>query len=143
MPRMNVTWNGAMGFEAQGPSGTKLLMDAYPDSGGANAGPSPVETLVAALAGCMGMDVISILRKKQQNVKDYRIEVDWERGPDGVFPRPVTRFVVRHIVSGEVDPVALQRAVELSDQKYCSVAATLRTGPEIAMEWSVEAEAAV
>lgn len=139
MPKMNVIWNGGMGFEAEGPSGAKLLMDAYPDVGGSNAGPTPVETLVAALAGCMAMDVISILKKKQQEVSGYRLEVDWERGPEGVYPRPVSRFVVKHIVTGEVDPAALERAVQLSDEKYCSVAATLRTGPEIKMEWAVEA----
>lgn len=136
---MTVNWKGDMAFEAVAPTGLSFVMDASPESGGHGLGPTPVEALVATAAACSAMDVISILEKKRQRVEAYRIEVDSERAPEGEMPRPVTKIVVRHIVSGpEVDPIAVARAVELSDTKYCTVISTLRTGPKVVSEWAVE-----
>jgi putative redox protein len=84
------------------------------------------------------MDVVSILEKMRQSVESYRVEVEWERGPKDVHPRPVTKVVVRHIVKGAVDPAALEKAVRLSDEKYCGVTATLRTPPNLETSWSIE-----
>lgn len=126
-----------MAFVAEGPSGAQFTMDSYPESGGSNRGPTPVEALVSSLAACTGMDVISILHKKKQRVDSYRIEVEYERDDPGTWPRPIKKFVVKHIVEGEVDPDALKRAVELSDEKYCTVASTLRGVPEIESVWTV------
>lgn len=128
-----------MAFEAFPPSGNAFTMDAIPEVGGQNLGPTPVEALCASVADCSAMDVISILAKKKQEVTAYRIEVEWTRGPDGVFPRPVTSMVVRHVVEGpNLDPVAVARAVELSDEKYCTVISTLRTTPKIVSEFVIE-----
>lgn len=137
--QLTVRWKGDMTFEAQGPSGASFVMDAYPESGGSNSGPTPVEALIAALAGCAAMDVISILRKKKQEVDSYRVEVKWTRAPEGVWPRPVAGATIKHIVGGpNIDPSAVERAVQLSDEKYCSVMATVRQGAELKSEWSVE-----
>ena len=68
-----------MQFEAVGDSGQAFVMDTHPDYGG-TAGPTPVECLAASMAACSAMDVISILKKKKQDVTDYWIEVQWETG---------------------------------------------------------------
>lgn len=128
---MKVTWKGDMRFEAVGDSGRALVMDTHPDLGG-TAGPTPVEALMASLAACSAMDVVSILKKKKQDVTDYWVEVQAQRGPEGVYPRPITKFTVKHVVKGNgLDAVAVARSIELSEEKYCTVLSTLRLGPEL------------
>lgn len=135
---LTLTWLSGMAFEADPPSGQKFTMDAYPESGGQNLGPTPVETLIGALAGCTAMDVVSILAKKRQKLTGYRVELEWERPPQGQQPRPITAIRVRHIIEGEnIDPSAVAQAVQLSDEKYCTVATTLRLGTQIHTEWSI------
>lgn len=130
---LNVHWRGEETFETITESGTSLIMAAPP------VGVSPVEAFMGAAVSCSAIDVISILHKMRQPVSGYRIEVEWDRGPEGVYPRPVTRLTVRHIVSGTaVDPAAVEKAVRLSDEKYCGILATLRTPPSIATEFRVE-----
>lgn len=101
-----------------------------------NSAATPMELLLVALGSCTGVDVISILKKKRQHVTDYRIEVSGERRAD--FPRSFTRMQVKHIVRGRgVSKQAVERAIELSETKYCSVAATLRSGVEIVTSYEV------
>ncbi len=135
---INVEWKGGMRFDASSESGKTFTMDAHPDFGGQDQGPTPVEAFVSALAACSAMDVISVLRKKRYEVDSYRIEVDRERSaPEGTYPRPITKFVIRHIVKGEgIDPAQVQKAVSLSEEKYCTIMATLRENP--AVETSIE-----
>lgn len=107
-------------------------MDAYPESGGQNLGPTPMEAFIASGAACSAMDVIQILEKKRQRVKSYTIEIDGERTEEDVYPRPYVSIRVRHIVVGEgIDRDAVEQAVRLSDEKYCSVIATLRSAPTV------------
>jgi putative redox protein len=134
---MELAWNGRMGFDAAVPSGGRLSFDTYPDQGG-DGGPTPIEGLVASLAACSAMDVVSILGKMRQPIRAYRVEVEWERTSEGEWPRPVARVVVRHILSGELDPDAVEKAVRLSDEKYCGVTATLRTPPQLSTTWEIE-----
>ena len=110
-----------------------------------NSAASPMELLLLALGSCTGIDVISILKKKRQRVTDYRIEVSGERRAD--FPRSYTRLEVKHVLTGrQLNEQAVAHAIELSDQKYCSVAATLRGGVEIVTSYEIiedkQAEAA-
>jgi putative redox protein len=129
---VNVVWKGGLAFESNPPSGRSFVMDAYADSGGQDLGPTPMEALLSSVAACTAMDVISILKKKQQNVTGYRIEVAWDRGPEGVYPRPITAMRIKHIVEGEnIDEAAVARSIQLSDEKYCTVASTLRISPKI------------
>lgn len=102
---------------------------------------TPMELVLLALGSCTGVDVISILRKKRQQVTDYRIEVSGERREE--LPRSYTRLRVKHIVRGRgISEAAVVRAIELSDTKYCSVAATLRGSAEIVTSYEiVEADA--
>ena len=104
-----------------------------------NHAATPMELLLIALGSCTGVDVISILKKKRQQVTDYRIEVSGERREE--FPRSYTRLSVKHIVRGRgLSEPAVARAIELSDQKYCSVAATLRGSAEIVTSYEIVEE---
>ena len=97
---------------------------------------SPMELLLLALGGCTGVDVIDILKKKRQHVTGYRIEVRGEQREE--YPRAYTKLYVKHIVSGRgVSAKAVARAIELSDQKYCSVAATIRGTAEIVTSYEI------
>jgi putative redox protein len=141
---VEVSWKGGMVFEALPPTGNIFTMDAHPELGGDHRGPTPVETLLGAIAACSAMDVVAILQKKRQVITGYRIEVEGVRGPEGQYPRPFLSLTVNHILSGTgpnggpLDPVAVARAVELSDGKYCSVIATLRSSPEVQSKWTIE-----
>jgi len=97
---------------------------------------TPMELLLLALGGCTGVDVISILKKKRQHVTDYRIEVSGERRDE--FPKGFTRLFVKHIVRGRgIAEAAVARAIELSETKYCSVAASLRGSAEIVTSYEI------
>ena len=95
-----------------------------------------MELLLLALGSCTGVDVVSILRKKRQNVTGYRVEVLGERRPD--HPRSYKRMEVHHIVTGRnISERSVAQAIELSEQKYCSVAATLRPTVEIVSSFEI------
>lgn len=97
---------------------------------------TPMELLLIAIGGCTAVDVISILKKKREQVTDYRVEVRGTRREE--TPRAFTRMEVRHVVRGHnVSERAVASAVELSETKYCSVAATLRPGVEIVTTYEI------
>lgn len=93
------------------------------DAGDLRSGPGPTESVLAALAGCTSMDVGSILRKKRKPAASYRISVTAEKADE--HPQVYTAIVVEHLVSGDVEPEALRRAIELSATAYCPVSAML------------------
>lgn len=106
-----------------------------------HAAATPMELLLIALGACTGVDVVSILKKQRQEVTDYRIEVSGERRED--FPRKYTRMTVKHIIHGRgIAESAVARAIQLSDEKYCSVAATLRGGVDIVTAYEIIEDAA-
>ncbi|HEX8116875.1 MAG TPA: OsmC family protein [Pyrinomonadaceae bacterium] len=97
---------------------------------------TPVELLLVALGGCTAVDVVSILKKKRERLTGYRVEVSGVRREE--HPRAFTRMEVRHVVTGKgVSEKAVAQAVELSETKYCSVAATLRPGVEIVTTYEI------
>jgi putative redox protein len=101
---------------------------------------TPMELLLIALGGCTAVDVASILKKKRERVSDYRVEVRGFRREEP--PRAYTRIEVRHVVSGRgIKERSVAEAVELSETKYCSVAATLRPGVELVTTYEVVEEA--
>jgi putative redox protein len=93
------------------------------DSAG-KAGPSPVQTLAFALAGCMGMDVVHILRKGRYPLRGLRIGLVAERAPDD--PHRITAVKIDFDITGDVPKDQIQRAIDLSHQKYCSVWHSMR-----------------
>jgi len=111
-----------MRIDAATGTGFLLTFDTA-DSGDRRAGPGPTESVLALLAGCASMDVRSILRKKRQRATGYRIAVNGEK--QDAHPQIYTAIVVEHQVSGDVEPEALRRAIELSATAYCPVNAML------------------
>ena len=115
------------------PSGHAQLIDFKGDR---RAAQSPLEMLLVSVAACTAADVISILLKKRQDVTDYRAEVTGERVDD--HPRKFIKFHINHIVHGRsVSEKAVADAIELSDTKYCSVAATVRPTAEITTSYEI------
>ena len=120
-------------FVGISPSGHAQVLDT--DHERASAA-TPVELLLIALGSCTAVDVVSILRKKREQVTAYRVEVRGERRSE--HPRSFTRMEVRHIVRGrKLSEKALAQAIELSETKYCSVAATLRPTVEIISSYEI------
>ncbi len=119
---------GPMRFDVESGSGHTIALDVRPEGGGEDTGPSPMELLLMGLAGCTGMDVISILRKQRQDVTGYEIFVHGTRAEQ--HPQVYTEITVEHVVTGRgLRRQEVERAVELSETKYCSVSATLsKTG---------------
>lgn len=113
------------GFEAKDAYGHTVQMDTSPDSGGHNFGVRPMQMLLMGLAGCSAIDVISILKKQRQEVRDYKMVVRGEREA-GVTPSVWKDIHIEFHIYGDVDLDKAQRAVELSMDKYCSVSATLK-----------------
>lgn len=120
-------------FIGTSPSHHAMAIDT--DSARASA-PSPMELLLLALGSCTAVDVIGILKKKREQVSAYRVEVRGERRAE--HPRSYSRMEVHHVVSGRgVSEKAVAQAIELSETKYCSVAATLRPTAEIVSTFEI------
>ena len=123
-------------FVATTPSGHAQVLDTNSERASAA---SPMELLLVALGGCTAVDVASILKKKRERVTDYRIEVRGARRDE--HPRAFTRIEVRHVVRGHnLSERAVAQAIELSESKYCSVAATLRPTAEIVSSYEIVEE---
>jgi putative redox protein len=119
------------------PNNYSLTIDT---KGERKSAPTPIELLLVSVAACTAVDVVSILEKKRQNVTDYKVEISGERRDE--HPRSFTKMHIHHIVYGRgVSEKATADAIELSDTKYCSVAATVRPTVEITTSFEiVEAE---
>ena len=127
---------GPMRFDVTSATGHTIALDVPEGEGGSNQGPTPMELLLMALAGCTGMDVISILKKKRQVVTAYEIRISGTRAEKP--PRVYVEVTVEHIVTGHhVDPQAVRRAVELSDTTYCSVSKTIEKTARITTSFQV------
>ena len=120
------------------PSGHAMALDTDSKR---SAAPSPVELLLVALGSCTATDVAGILSKKRQHVTSYVVEVSGKRREE--YPRSYTSMKVHHILTGKsISPKAVAHAIELSETKYCSVAATLRPTVEIQTSFEIIEEAA-
>ncbi|HAV75867.1 MAG TPA: osmotically inducible protein OsmC [Anaerolineae bacterium] len=116
--KVTVNWIGDMVFAGESPSGFPIQMDSDGDFGGTNSGARPMEMIAFGLAGCMGMDVISILKKKRQDVKQFDVRMDAPRSHE--YPKVFTSAVITYVVSGKnVSELAVLRAIELTSEKYC------------------------
>jgi putative redox protein len=132
-PKAVIQWKGDDLFVGKTPSNPDISVDT--DSQRHSAA-SPMELILVALGSCTAVDVASILRKKRQEVSDYRIEVRGARRED--HPRSYKRLEVHHIVTGRnISEQSVAQAIKLSDNKYCSVAATLRPTAEIVSSFEI------
>lgn len=127
-----LTWQGNLKFRAATPR-TEIILD-----GGSTAGPSPPEALAMALAGCMAIDVADIVRKGRHQLTSLEVRVSGDRQDDP--PRRFVHFTLHFLVGGIVPDQAIQRAIELSRDKYCSVWHSLRQ--DITLETTFEAHSA-
>jgi putative redox protein len=116
--------NDAFHFSAVNENGNALQLDASPDIGGTNQGMRPMQMLLAAMGGCSAIDVINILKKQRQDLKDVKITVTGEREKDAV-PSLYQTIHAHFRFFGNVDPDKAEKAINLSIEKYCSVSRTL------------------
>src|SRR6187200_1294089 len=115
------------------PSGHAFVMDG---NGERSSAPTPLEHLLVAVAGCTAFDVQPILAKKHQDVTEYRVEITGERRDE--MPRAFIKFNIKHIVHGRnISEKAVADAIALSNEKYCSVAATVRPTAEITTSYEI------
>lgn len=120
-------------FSGRTPSGHVVVIDTDRERDSAS---SPMELLLVALGSCTGVDVVSILKKKREEVTAYSIEVRGQRRAE--HPRSYQRMELHHIVTGRnISERSVAQAIELSEQKYCSVAATLRPTAEIVSSFEI------
>ncbi len=122
--RVDANWIRDRQFEMVNEEGVRFRLDAKRKSGGSGDFASPTDHLLAAVAGCTGMDVTSILQKMRQQLRSLRVEVDGTQAED--HPHYFTAIHVKYIVEGDgIDRAKVEQAVALSQDKYCSVRATL------------------
>jgi putative redox protein len=121
---VQATYETGLRFEVEAGSGHHVVLDASEEDGGQDAGFRPMEMLLVGLAGCTGMDVISILRKKRQVVTGYEVRVVGVRAQE--HPMVFQDITVEHILTGHhIRPEAVERALELSKSRYCGAGAML------------------
>jgi putative redox protein len=127
------TWTGDERFDAEAGAGhTHITVD-----GDGQVGQSPMDILLSALAGCTGIDVISILRKMRQDVVDLQIAVRATRAGDD--PKVYTAISVKYLLTGHnLEDAKVRRAIELSETKYCSVGAMLGKTAEITWTYQID-----
>jgi uncharacterized OsmC-like protein len=128
--------NDAYHFEAKNESGVSMHLDASPDMGGENKGFRPTESLIASLGACSGIDVIMILKKQKQQIDDFDVEINADREPNKT-PSLFTTINLNFILKGKIDEDKLQKAIELSVDKYCTVAKIIEKTAKITYSYKI------
>ena len=128
--------NDAFHMKAVNDAGVEIHLDSSPDHGGKDLGFRPMQLLLAGIGGCSAIDVIDILKKQRQDLKGIKIKVDGER-EKGKVPSLFTDIHVHFILEGNVDENKAKKAIELSLEKYCSVAKTLEKTAKITSSFEV------
>lgn len=130
-----VRWHEGMSFIAETGSGHLVAMDGAPAAGGRNLAPRPMELLLAGTGGCSSFDVVMILKKQRQDIVDCEVKLVAERADED--PKVFTRIDMHFVIRGRgLKPEAVERAVKLSAEKYCS--ASVMLGKTAAMHHSWE-----
>ncbi|RPI37191.1 MAG: OsmC family peroxiredoxin [Nitrospiraceae bacterium] len=136
MSKAKVTYLNGMQFVGEADSGHAIVMDGAPDVGGRNTGLRPTELLLLGIGGCSGMDIVSILKKKKQDVKGVEINVDGRKADS--YPQKFTEIQLEFVITGKnISEEAVKRAVQLSMEKYCSVKATLEGSSKITYSYKI------
>jgi putative redox protein len=133
-----VQWlsDSGMAFVAETGSGHLLAMDGAPDGGGRNLAPRPMETLLAGAGGCTAYDVVLILKRGRHDVRGCQVRMSAERA--ATDPKVFTRLALHFVVRGKGLPAAaVERAIALSHEKYCSATAMLAKTAEIATSFEI------
>lgn len=134
--KATVRWAGEASFEGKSETGHTIVMDGPPDLGGQNRGPRPMETVLLGMGGCTAFDVVLILRRGRQDITDCVAEIDAERAPTD--PKVFTKIHVHFVVSGrQLDPRRVEKAIELSAEKYCSASIMLAKTATITHDFEI------
>ena len=129
---LTTTWKGNMQFDAL-VSGHHVVMDALPAVGGEDSGPRPKELMLASLAGCTGMDVVSILKKMRIEIESFDIEIIADITEE--HPKHYTAMHIIYKLKGtDIDPEKAKKAVDLSQEKYCGVSEAYRKAMTLTYE---------
>ena len=122
--KCRVKWLDHMTFVGESGSGHAVVMDGAPEHGGRDIGFRPMEMLLLGVGGCTAFDVVSILKKSRQAITDCEVEIDSDRAEE--IPKVFTRIHIHFIITGSsLDPVKVEKAVNLSADKYCSASKML------------------
>lgn len=132
MPTAKVQWLGEQKFLAESPSGHTLKMDSDRAS---NTGPGPMELLLMALGACTATDIVIILAKKRQKLASLEVLCSGERAPDP--PQVWTRLEILFRLRGALDDTGVKQAIQLSEEKYCSVSAMLKKTAKLTWRYEI------
>ena len=133
---VRATLETGMRFDVETGSGHHIILDAAEHNGGQNSGPQPMEMLLVALAGCSGMDILTILRKKRQDIAGYELRIHGTRA--GEHPKVYLDITLEHVFSGHnIRPEAVERAIELTEERYCGASAMLGKTATIGHKFSI------
>lgn len=133
--KTKVKWNNNLKFNAVGDSGHDILMDASESAGGEDSAARPLEMLLAGLGGCTGIDLVLILKKMKAEIEDFDIEIEAERAKD--HPKRFEKINLKYYLKGKnLDDKKVKKAIELSENKYCSASASLNA--EISSSFEIE-----
>jgi putative redox protein len=129
--------NDAFHFEASNEDGATVQLDSSPDAGGMNKGMRPMQMMLAAMGGCSAIDIISILRKQRQDLKDLKITIKGERQKD-VVPALYETVHAHYRFFGNLDRDKVEKAIALSIDKYCSVSRTIeKAGAKVTYSFEI------
>lgn len=135
---IEVNWNGNMSFKSV-INGHEVIVDATDKVGGEDRGPRPKPLMMLALAGCTGMDVVSILKKMRVEVKDFNVKIETEMTEE--HPKVYTKMhIIYEFIGNGIDPAKVEKAVGLSQDSYCGVSAMYRKAMEITHEINIKEE---
>jgi putative redox protein len=134
--KARIKWQDGMSFMAESGSGHKIMMDGPPEAGGWNLGPRPMEMLLMGTGGCTAVDVMLILKKSRQEIRDCTVEIEAERTSKD--PKVFTRIHFHFILSGNrIKPEQVERAINLSATKYCSASIMLSKTAELTHDFEI------
>ena len=134
--KTRVTWLEDMTYVAQSPSGHAVVMDGPPELGGHNLGPRPMEMLLMGMGGCTAIDVVNILRKSRQDLRGCEVQIESDRAKSD--PKVFTTLHVHFILTGKsLSARHIERAIQLSAEKYCSASIMLGKTAEITHDFEI------
>jgi putative redox protein len=137
--KMRIKWNDIVSFQGETENGHTVLMDGAPEVGGRNLGLRPMEMVLMGAGGCTASDVVMILKKSRQNIIDCMVEIEAERAMDD--PKVFTRIHYHFILTGKnLKPQQVERAINLSAEKYCSASIMLGKTAEITHDFEIMRE---
>jgi putative redox protein len=137
MLNAKITYVKGLQFVGEPSSGHAIVMDGDASAGGYDTAVRPMELLLLGIGGCSGMDVISILKKKKQEVTGFKINVNGKKAEE--YPKKFTDINLEFVIKGKnISEEALRKAIDLSMNKYCSVKATLEGSVKINFSYTIK-----